>query len=116
MSALGFVSKFFDGHGRRNGTATRKRTGRALAMEALEDRRLMSHSGMTHHMLMMPSAHHHHHAQQAPSSRFQQTNLVSDQMGVAQVFDPNLINAWGISESPNGGAFWVSANGSGRSP
>src|SRR5262245_12252195 len=39
------------------------------------------------------------------------TDLVSDQPGVARVLDPHLINAWGISLSPNGGAFWVSSNG-----
>src|SRR5262249_60421369 len=54
--------------------------------------------------------------QPAPPTRFQQTNLVSDQAGVAQVLDPNLINPWGISESPNGGAFWLSDNGTGLSP
>jgi uncharacterized protein (TIGR03118 family) len=91
-------------------------------VEALEDRRLMSHSGVTHHLPMMSPTHHHLHAQhhlraqQAPPSRFQQTNLVSDQVGVAQVLDPNLINPWGISASPNAGAFWLSANGTGRSP
>ena len=37
------------------------------------------------------------------------TDLVSDQPGVAPVTDPTLVNAWGISLSPNGGAFWVSA-------
>jgi uncharacterized protein (TIGR03118 family) len=40
------------------------------------------------------------------------TNLISDQPGVAAVTDPTLVNAWGISLSPTGGAFWVSANGS----
>jgi uncharacterized protein (TIGR03118 family) len=39
-------------------------------------------------------------------------NLVSNQPGVAQLTDPNLVNAWGISLSPTGGAFWVSDNGS----
>jgi uncharacterized protein (TIGR03118 family) len=39
------------------------------------------------------------------------TDLISDQPGVAPVTDPTLVNAWGISLSPNGGAFWVSANG-----
>jgi uncharacterized protein (TIGR03118 family) len=76
----------------------------------------MSHSGVTHHLPMMSTAHHHTRAQQAPPTQFQQANLVSDQMGVAQVFDANLVNPWGISESPNGGAFWLSANGTGRSP
>lgn len=45
-----------------------------------------------------------------PAGGFVQTNLVSDQMGVAQVTDPNLVNAWGIALNPNGGAFWVSDN------
>jgi uncharacterized protein (TIGR03118 family) len=39
------------------------------------------------------------------------TDLVSDQPGVARVLDPHLVNAWGISLNPNGGAFWVSSNG-----
>jgi uncharacterized protein (TIGR03118 family) len=64
----------------------------------------------------MSAAHHQVHVRQAPPSQFQQTNLVSDKVGVAQVLDPNLVNPWGISESPNGGAFWVSANGTGLSP
>jgi uncharacterized protein (TIGR03118 family) len=41
-----------------------------------------------------------------------QTNLVSDLPGVAAVTDPNLVNAWGISES-SGSPFWVSDNNSG---
>jgi uncharacterized protein (TIGR03118 family) len=76
----------------------------------------MSRSGMPHHMPMMSTAHHRSHAQQAPPSQFQQTNLVSDQVGVGQISDPNLTNPWGISESPNGGAFWLSDNGTGLSP
>jgi hypothetical protein len=28
--------------------------------------------------------------------RYQQTNLVSDQSGVAMLRDTNLVNAWGI--------------------
>jgi uncharacterized protein (TIGR03118 family) len=43
-----------------------------------------------------------------------QTNLVSDLPGAAAVTDPNLVNAWGISESA-GSPFWVSDNGSGLS-
>jgi uncharacterized protein (TIGR03118 family) len=39
------------------------------------------------------------------------TDLVSDQPGVAPVTDPTLVNAWGISLSQTGGAFWVSSNG-----
>ncbi len=41
---------------------------------------------------------------------FVQTNLVSDEPGVAQITDANLVNAWGISLSPTAGAFWVSDN------
>jgi uncharacterized protein (TIGR03118 family) len=54
-------------------------------------------------------------AAQAAATRFQQTNLVSDQRGVALNFDPTLVNAWGISEAPGGGAFWASSNGRGLS-
>jgi uncharacterized protein (TIGR03118 family) len=61
-------------------------------------------------------AQHHLHAQHASASQVQQTNLVSNQPGVAQVLDTNLVNPWGISESPNGGAFWLSDNGTGLSP
>lgn len=43
-----------------------------------------------------------------------QTNLVSDLPGVAAVQDPNLVNAWGISESA-GSPFWISDNNSGLS-
>jgi len=40
--------------------------------------------------------------------------LDSDQPGKAKVVDPNLIDAWGLSQSP-GGAVWVSDNGTGLS-
>src|SRR5438045_253047 len=50
-----------------------------------------------------------------PSTAYLATDLVSDQPGVAALTDPNLVNAWGISLSPNGGAFWVSANGTDKS-
>jgi uncharacterized protein (TIGR03118 family) len=86
-------------------------------VEALENRRLMSHPGMPHHVPASSADHHRHQlVQPAVVSQFQQTNLVSDQMGVAQISDPNLINPWGISESPNGGAFWLSDNATGLSP
>ncbi len=45
---------------------------------------------------------------------FNQTNLVSDIPGLAQKTDPNLVNAWGISES-SGSPFWISDNGTGLS-
>ena len=46
------------------------------------------------------------------SGNVQQTNLVSDLPGVAQVMDPNLVNPWGISES-SGSPFWISDNNAG---
>jgi uncharacterized protein (TIGR03118 family) len=49
------------------------------------------------------------------SANFLQTNLASDLPGLAQLQDPTLKNAWGISLSPNGGAFWISSNGGGVS-
>lgn len=48
------------------------------------------------------------------TGEFQVTNLVSDQTGVAQITDPDLVNAWGISSSPTS-PFWVSDNGKGVS-
>jgi uncharacterized protein (TIGR03118 family) len=47
---------------------------------------------------------------------FRQTNLVADTPGVAPFLDSTLKNAWGISLSPTGGAFWLSAFGTGISP
>jgi uncharacterized protein (TIGR03118 family) len=41
---------------------------------------------------------------------YTQENLVSDQPGVAQLTDPNLVNAWGMSHGPNT-PIWVSDNG-----
>jgi len=43
-----------------------------------------------------------------------QTNLVSDQAGMAQLQDTNLVNAWGISFSATS-PFWISDNGTGLS-
>jgi uncharacterized protein (TIGR03118 family) len=45
---------------------------------------------------------------------FTQTNLVSDIPGEAEHTDPNLVNPWGISESPSS-PFWIADNGSGVS-
>jgi uncharacterized protein (TIGR03118 family) len=44
------------------------------------------------------------------------TNLVTDNPAVntAQITDPGLVNAWGLSYSPTG-PFWVSSNGAGTS-
>jgi uncharacterized protein (TIGR03118 family) len=52
--------------------------------------------------------------QAATKEFFHQTNLVSDQPGVALIFDPNLVNPWGISMSPTS-PFWVANNGTGTS-
>ena len=46
-----------------------------------------------------------------PSTAYLATDLISDQPGVAAITDPTLVNAWGISLNPSGGAFWVSSNG-----
>ncbi|HEY2444143.1 MAG TPA: TIGR03118 family protein [Rhizomicrobium sp.] len=45
---------------------------------------------------------------------FKITKLISDQAGKAKNTDPNLVNAWGLSQSP-GGPLWVSDNGTGLS-
>ena len=44
-----------------------------------------------------------------------QHNLVSDQAGVADFTDPNLVNAWDIATSATS-PFWLSANGTGLAP
>jgi hypothetical protein len=48
------------------------------------------------------------------ASVFQVTKLVSDQAGVAQLTDPNLVNAWGLAFSPTS-PFWVANNGTNTS-
>jgi uncharacterized protein (TIGR03118 family) len=48
------------------------------------------------------------------TEHYVQINLVSDQPGVAQIQDTNLVNAWGISFS-SGSPFWISDNGTGKS-
>ena len=45
---------------------------------------------------------------------FVQTNLISDVPGLAQITDPNLLNPWGIANSPSG-PFWFANNISGTS-
>jgi uncharacterized protein (TIGR03118 family) len=49
----------------------------------------------------------------SPNS-YLQHNLVSDQAGVADQQDTDLVNAWGLAFNPNGPA-WVADNGSGHS-
>jgi len=49
-----------------------------------------------------------------PAQHYQQTNLVSDIVGMAPVTDPNLKNPWGITRSSSS-PWWVSNNNSGTS-
>ncbi len=48
------------------------------------------------------------------AQHYQQTNLVSDIMGMAPVHDPNLKNPWGLTRS-SGSPWWVANNNSGTS-
>jgi uncharacterized protein (TIGR03118 family) len=48
----------------------------------------------------------------AGNTAFKITRLVSNQTGKAKNTDPNLVNAWGLSQAP-GGPVWVSDNGTG---
>lgn len=48
------------------------------------------------------------------AQQYQQTNLVSDIMGMAPTFDPNLKNPWGLTRS-SGSPWWVANNNSGTS-
>ena len=48
------------------------------------------------------------------NQHYTQTNLVSDQPGVAPVTDSNLVNPWGLSRG-SGTPWWVSDNGMGVS-
>jgi uncharacterized protein (TIGR03118 family) len=50
----------------------------------------------------------------AAHAQYIQTNLVSDQAGMAAHTDPNLLNAWGIVFNPTG-PVWVANNHSGTS-
>ncbi len=53
----------------------------------------------------------------ANETAYRQINLVSDQLGVANLQDTNLVNAWGMAASPGtdqapGSPTWVADNGS----
>ena len=50
----------------------------------------------------------------ADAAGFVQTNLVSDVDKLATVFDPHLVNPWGVSFRPGspGSPFWISDQGS----
>lgn len=50
----------------------------------------------------------------ADAGRYQQTNLVSDQAGMAPVVDPDLLNPWGLVAGP-ATPWWVSDNNAGVS-
>ncbi len=50
----------------------------------------------------------------ADAQHYTQTNLVSDQMGLATHQDLNLVNAWGLSRSSTS-PWWVANNGTGNS-
>src|SRR5258708_34725114 len=45
---------------------------------------------------------------------YAQSNLVSDVAGTAQITDPDMTNAWGVSFSACS-PFWISDNGTGKS-
>ncbi len=47
----------------------------------------------------------------AAANSYQQTNLVSDLPGKAQLTDPNLVNPWGMAAGPT--PIWVADNGTG---
>src|SRR5438094_81641 len=72
--------------------ARRKRCRTVLVVESLEDRTLMSAT---------------------PTTAYLQTNLISDQPGVAAITDASLVNAWGLAIPPTGGNFWIADNHSG---
>ncbi len=46
----------------------------------------------------------------APGSAYRQTNLISDQAGLAPVQDPLMVNPWGISLTASS-PFWIANNG-----
>jgi len=54
------------------------------------------------------------HAFPARAQHYLQTNLTSDQSGVATNTDANLVNPWGMSRS-SGSPWWISDNGMGVS-
>jgi len=54
------------------------------------------------------------HPDPVRTSRYSQVNLVSDVPGLASLKDPNLVNAWGLSQGPTT-PLWVSDNGTDQS-
>lgn len=51
----------------------------------------------------------------ASAASYKQTNLVSDQPGLAPIVDANLKNPWGLALSATGGNLWVSNQATGTS-
>jgi len=49
-----------------------------------------------------------------PPQHYQQTNLVSDEVGLAKATDPHLVNPWGLARSGTS-PWWVADNGTGLS-
>ena len=49
------------------------------------------------------------HAQDEPPTRYMEHDLVSDVPGRAEITDPDLVNAWGMSQTPTS-PIWVSDN------
>jgi uncharacterized protein (TIGR03118 family) len=47
--------------------------------------------------------------------QYAERDLVSDVPGAAEVYDPALVNPWGLAFNPAGGAAWVADNGTGVS-
>lgn len=51
----------------------------------------------------------------AQAQHYKETKLVSDIMGTAATFDPNLKNPWGMTRSAGGSPWWIGNNNSGTS-
>jgi uncharacterized protein (TIGR03118 family) len=51
----------------------------------------------------------------AKSAGYEQTNLISDIAGLAEVTDPNLLNPWGLAFFPGASPFWINENNAGFS-
>src|SRR5262249_40385580 len=85
-----FILTGHRGNRRRPGTAARRPRQSRLGLEALEGRRMLSATGL-----------------------IEQRNLVSDQIGVAEVLDLNLVDPQGMGLSQASGPFWIVDNATG---
>jgi uncharacterized protein (TIGR03118 family) len=94
LATLSLGTRSRELHKRKGHFARRRSCESILHVEALEARTLMSAT---------------------PNSVYLQTNLISDQAGVAAITDASLVNAWGLAVPPTGGNFWISDNGTGLS-